>query len=253
MRKLGIMVLLFFVCGCGTMDIQTKVDTTVKLGSQEEKIVEKSAEEVVETEKTEVKENIEITNEAVVEEKEKEKQVMTKQKDVTVSIETNKGTINLKLFTKEVPLTTANFINLAINGYYDGLMFHRVIDNFMIQGGCPLGTGTGGPGYTFADEFKTDLRHDKAGILSMANAGPGTNGSQFFITHLETPWLDNRHSVFGEVVSDEDMDVVNKIKQGDNIVKVTVNGDYQAVLDEKKEDVAGWTEVLTEGGYIKKD
>lgn len=252
MRKLGLMILLVFVCGCGTLDVQTKVDTTVKVGQEEMKTEEKVKEDIVKTEQEEVK-NIEINKETTAVEKEKEELEMTKQKDVTVSIETNKGTINLKLFTKEVPLTTANFINLAVNGYYDGLNFHRVIDNFMIQGGCPLGTGTGGPGYTFADEFKTDLRHDKAGILSMANAGPGTNGSQFFITHLETPWLDNRHSVFGEVVSEKDLEVVNKIEQGDNIIKVTVNGDYQAVLDEKKDEVSAWTEVLSDGGYIKKD
>jgi peptidyl-prolyl cis-trans isomerase B (cyclophilin B) len=106
------------------------------------------------------------------------------------AIETNKGTIRLTLFAEQPPMTVANFVNLAQRGFYDGLTFHRVIPNFMIQGGCPLGTGTGGPGYRFGDEFSVDLRHDAPGKLSMANAGPGTNGSQFFVTHVPTPHLD---------------------------------------------------------------
>lgn len=233
MRKLGLMILLMFVCGCGTSSVQMKAEKTIKL---DDKI-----------------EEVKTTNEAATAAKEKEEAEMEEQKDVIVSIETNKGTINLKLFTKEVPLTTANFINLILNGYYDGLNFHRVIDNFMIQGGCPYGTGTGGPGYTFSDEFKADLKHDKPGILSMANAGPGTNGSQFFITHVETPWLNNRHSVFGEVVSDEDMDVVNSIEGGDAIVKVTVSGGYKSLLEEKSEQIEEWNEDLKEAGFIKED
>jgi Peptidyl-prolyl cis-trans isomerase (rotamase) - cyclophilin family len=104
-------------------------------------------------------------------------------------IKTNKGTIKLKLFYEQTPITVSNFINLAIRGYYNNLSFHRVIDNFMIQGGCPLGTGTGGPGYNFQDEFNDNLKHNKPGVLSMANSGPGTNGSQFFITHIETPMV----------------------------------------------------------------
>ncbi|MGH9333813.1 MAG: peptidylprolyl isomerase, partial [Vicinamibacteria bacterium] len=116
------------------------------------------------------------------------------------TIETNKGTIRLQLHDDKVPKTVANFEKLAGQGFYDGLKFHRVIPDFMIQTGCPQGTGTGGPGYKFADEFHKELRHDGAGVLSMANAGPGTNGSQFFVTHVPTPWLDNKHSVFGRVV-----------------------------------------------------
>ena len=135
-------------------------------------------------------------------------------------IETNKGQIKLKLFSKETPITVANFINLSKRGYYNGLNFHRVIDNFMIQGGCPQGTGIGGPGYDFEDEFIDSLKHDKPGILSMANAGPGTNGSQFFITHKETPWLDGKHSVFGNVIVG--LDVVNAIAQGDEMEYVVV-------------------------------
>ena len=116
---------------------------------------------------------------------------------LVASIETSKGTIKIDLFADETPMTVANFVNLAQRGFYDGLNFHRVIANFMIQGGCPLGTGTGSPGYRFGDEFVPSLRHDAPGKLSMANAGPGTNGSQFFITHVPTPHLDNAHTVFG--------------------------------------------------------
>ena len=146
-------------------------------------------------------------------------------------IETNKGKIKIKLFDKEAPLTVANFINLSKRGYYNDLSFHRVIDNFMIQGGCPLGTGTGGPGYDFEDEFNPSLTHDKAGILSMANAGPGTNGSQFFITHLETPWLDNNHTVFGEVLDKDDLDIVNQIVQGDKMISIEIVEDFSPSQD----------------------
>ena len=124
-------------------------------------------------------------------------------------METNKGTIRLDLYPDKTPVTVANFVNLAQRGYYDGLNFHRVIADFMIQGGCPEGTGTGGPGYKFDDEFHPDLRHDGPGVLSMANAGPNTNGSQFFITHVACPHLDGRHSVFGKVL--EGQDVVDSI------------------------------------------
>jgi len=136
------------------------------------------------------------------------------------TIETNKGTIKLQLHDDKTPKTVANFEKLATDGFYDGLKFHRVIPDFMVQTGCPLGTGTGDAGYKFDDEFHADLKHDGPGILSMANAGPGTNGSQFFITHVKTDWLDGKHSVFGRVV--EGQDVVDKIAQGDVMEKVTV-------------------------------
>ncbi len=136
-----------------------------------------------------------------------------------ISIETSKGTIKLALFADKTPKTVENFSKLSKDGFYDGLEFHRVIPDFMVQGGCPEGTGTGGPGYQFEDEFHPELRHNKPGILSMANAGPNTNGSQFFITHVPTPWLDDKHSVFGEVT--EGQDIIDSIEQGDKIVKVT--------------------------------
>ncbi len=136
-------------------------------------------------------------------------------------IETNRGTIEIELYDDKVPKTVANFEKLVAKGYYDGLKWHRVIDDFMIQGGCPEGTGRGGPGYTFEDEFDDQLKHDVPGVLSMANAGPNTNGSQFFITHVPTPWLDGKHSVFGKVTSG--LDVVNDIRQGDKISKITVS------------------------------
>ena len=135
-------------------------------------------------------------------------------------IETDKGSIRLELHDDKVPKTCANFEKLAGEGFYDGLTFHRVIDNFMVQAGCPQGTGTGGPGYQFDDEFHNDLKHTGPGILSMANAGPNTNGSQFFITHVATPWLDGKHSVFGRVL--EGQDVVDTIRTGDKMVKVTL-------------------------------
>ncbi|MAQ43635.1 MAG: peptidylprolyl isomerase [Candidatus Marinimicrobia bacterium] len=139
-------------------------------------------------------------------------------------IKTNKGIIKINLFYDETPVTVSNFINLCNRGYYNNILFHRVIDNFMIQGGCPLGLGTGGPGYEFDDEFHPDLKHDSAGILSMANAGPGTNGSQFFITHLKTPWLDNHHTVFGKTIDEESLAVVNNIIQGDKIETIQIIG-----------------------------
>ena len=155
-------------------------------------------------------------------------------------IETNRGTINLDLFAEEAPVTVASFVNLSINNFYDGLKFHRVISNFMIQGGCPLGTGTGGPGYRFEDEFNKNLRHDGPGILSMANAGPGTNGSQFFITHLATPHLDDAHTIFGKVVSKSDQSTVDSIEQGDEIETISIEGDYQQILDKCSERIQEW-------------
>ena len=140
-------------------------------------------------------------------------------------IKTKKGTIKLNLYYDEAPITVTNFVNLSNKGYYDNLSFHRVIDNFMVQGGCPSGTGTGGPGYQFEDEFHPDLNHNKPGVLSMANSGPGTNGSQFFITHLETPWLDNKHTVFGSVVDADSQKIVNNISQGDKIENIEIKGE----------------------------
>lgn len=137
------------------------------------------------------------------------------------TIKTNRGDIRVELYEEKVPKTVANFEKLAGDGFYDGLKFHRVIDEFMIQTGCPQGTGTGGPGYTFEDEFHKDLKHDGPGVLSMANAGPNTNGSQFFITHVATPWLDGKHSVFGRVI-DDGQKVVNAVQQGDKMEKVTI-------------------------------
>lgn len=159
-------------------------------------------------------------------------------------IETNKGTIHLKLFADKTPVTVGNFVNLAQRGYYNGLKFHRVIPDFMIQGGCPFGDGRGGPGYKFQDEFVKDLRHSKPGILSMANAGPQTNGSQFFITHVDTPWLDDNHTVFGEVVSADDQAVVNKIAQGDKIISIAIEGDASELLKGIAPLVTKWNAVL---------
>jgi cyclophilin family peptidyl-prolyl cis-trans isomerase len=127
------------------------------------------------------------------------------EKQYTATLETDKGDITIELFADKTPRTVNNFVFLAREGYYDGTIFHRVISDFMAQGGDPTGTGRGGPGYRFEDEFHPQLRHDKPGILSMANAGPNTNGSQFFITHVPTPWLDNRHSVFGQVTQGLDV------------------------------------------------
>lgn len=160
---------------------------------------------------------------------------------LTAVLDTSKGSIEIELTADKTPVTVANFINLAKRGYYNGLTFHRVIPDFMIQGGDPEGSGRGGPGYTFKDEFDPALRHDRPGILSMANAGPGTNGSQFFITHVPTPWLDGKHSVFGRVTSGQD--VVNAIQQGDRIKTVTIKGDVESVLTRVPE-VANWNNVL---------
>jgi peptidyl-prolyl cis-trans isomerase B (cyclophilin B) len=163
--------------------------------------------------------------------------------DVNAVIHTNKGDIKLRLFAGKAPATVANFVNLANRGYYDGLTFHRVIPNFMIQGGCPNGTGTGGPGYRFEDECTPELKHDAPGKLSMANAGPGTNGSQFFITHVETPWLDGRHTVFGEVLGADDQAVVDAIAVGDTIASISLEGE-DAVLDDQADRVQAWNKVL---------
>ena len=159
---------------------------------------------------------------------------------IQARIETSKGSIHLNLFAEQAPVTVANFVNLASRGYYDGLQFHRVIADFMVQGGCPQGNGRGGPGYQFEDEFDATLRHDRPGRLSMANAGPGTNGSQFFITHVPTPWLDDAHTIFGEVVGDSDQTVVDAIAQGDNINGIEITGDSAGLLSAQSGRVEEW-------------
>lgn len=162
--------------------------------------------------------------------------------DIRIVLTTTKGDIEGTLFAGKTPMTAANFLNLAKRGYYDGLTFHRVIPNFMVQGGDPLGTGTGGPGYKFGDEFNVSLRHAKPGIFSMANAGPGTNGSQFFITHVPTPWLDGKHSVFGEVTKGQD--VVNAIVKGDKIKSIQVLDSTDALFAAQAANLAKWNAVL---------
>ena len=159
-------------------------------------------------------------------------------------IETDKGAIRLRLFADEAPVTVGNFVNLARRGYYNNLMFHRVFADFMMQGGFPAGDGRGGPGYRFGDEFVKELRHDRPGILSMANAGPETNGSQFFITHVATPWLDDKHTVFGEVTSEIDQGIVNAIAQGDKIHSVTIEGDISELMEKVHTYVDKWNAVL---------
>ena len=169
---------------------------------------------------------------------------MSAENKIIATIETTKGNIRLELFGKAVPFTVANFVNLSQRKFYNNLKFHRVIADFMVQGGCPSGTGTGGPGYRFQDEFTRELRHDVPGVLSMANAGPGTNGSQFFITHVPTPWLDGKHSVFGKVLTDQDQKVVNSIQQGDKIIQVTIEGDLSALNEKTKGKVDEWNTAL---------
>ncbi|MBX7144008.1 MAG: peptidylprolyl isomerase [Oligoflexia bacterium] len=165
-----------------------------------------------------------------------------KAEPLSVTLETSKGTIELALTPDKTPMTVANFVNLCQRGFYNGLTFHRVIPDFMIQGGDPSGNGTGGPGYKFQDEFTPALKHTGPGILSMANAGPGTNGSQFFITHVATPWLDGHHTIFGHVTKGQE--VVNAIRQGDKIVKATVHGDTKALFAQEKSTLDQWNSVL---------
>ena len=171
--------------------------------------------------------------------------------DVKVVIKTEKGDIHLDVYASQVPLTAANFLNLAKRGYYDGLKFHRVIPDFMIQGGDPTGTGGGGPGYKFEDETLQSLQHDSAGILSMANADRGkrpysnrgkTNGSQFFITHGPTPHLDGLHTVFGKVTQGQD--IVDAIRQGDKIETIEVVGDTEALFTKMKDRLDEWNKIL---------
>jgi len=162
---------------------------------------------------------------------------------IKAEMHTSKGVINIELYAGHAPVTVSNFINLANRGYYDGLNFHRVIPDFMVQGGCPQGSGTGGPGYQFEDECNPDKKHDRPGVLSMANSGPSTNGSQFFITHIKTPWLDGRHTVFGAVVSTEDQVVVDAIRAGDNLDSINISGG-ESLLESQAEKVAQWNAKL---------
>ncbi len=155
--------------------------------------------------------------------------------------DTARGPIKIELYPDKAPLTVANFVNLAKRGFYNGLSFHRVIPDFMIQGGCPEGSGRGGPGYRFEDETGNGVKHER-GVLSMANAGPNTNGSQFFITHVATPWLDGKHTVFGKVV--EGLQVVDAVKGDDELRSVKIEGDTDAVLAAKADRVAEWNKVL---------
>ncbi len=174
----------------------------------------------------------------------KEKKMKPSYPALSATIKTTKGDIAVTLFPDQAPLTVLSFVNLSKRGFYDNLTFHRVIRGFVIQGGCPLGTGTGGPGYRFKDEFSPDLRHNKPGILSMANAGPNTNGSQFFITHVPTPHLDDRHSVFGEVKDSKDQEIVDSIAVGDRINTIIIEGDYSRLAEDHKQDLQKWNEVL---------
>jgi len=163
-------------------------------------------------------------------------------KDIRIVMSTTKGDIEATLTASKTPITVANFLNLAKRGYYDGIVFHRVIPNFMIQGGDPTGTGRGGPGYRFGDEFHADLKHDTAGIFSMANAGPGTNGSQFFVTHNATPHLNGKHSVFGKVTKGQD--IVNKIAKGDKIKGIKILDSTDALFAANKANLEKWNAVL---------
>ena len=153
-----------------------------------------------------------------------------------------RGPIKVELYPDKAPLTVANFVNLAQRGFYDGLSFHRVIPDFMVQGGCPEGSGRGGPGYRFEDETSNGVKHER-GVLSMANAGPNTNGSQFFITHIKTDWLDGKHTVFGKVI--EGLEVVDSVAGGDAINSVKIEGDASAVLAAKADRVTEWNRHLS--------
>lgn len=165
---------------------------------------------------------------------------------LNAKIKTSKGDINLRLLPEVAPITVTNFVHLSRRGYYDGLKFHRVIADFMIQGGDPTGTGAGGPGYQFGDEFKQEVVFDVPGKLAMANAGPGTNGSQFFITHVPTDWLNYKHTIFGEVVAPEDQEVVNKVQQGDIIETIEITGDVEKFLEANKEMTEEMDKILAQ-------
>ena len=160
---------------------------------------------------------------------------------LTAKFETDRGALEIALYPDKAPVTAANFVNLVRRGFYDGLSFHRVIADFMIQGGCPEGTGHGGPGYQFKDETNNGLVHER-GALSMANSGPNTNGSQFFITHVPTTWLDGKHTVFGHVISG--MDVVDSVVQGDVIQSIKMDGSIDAILADQADLLTEWNRIL---------
>lgn len=162
--------------------------------------------------------------------------------DIRIILTTSKGNIEATLKPSKAPVTVANFLNLSKRGYYNGITFHRVIPEFMIQGGDPTGTGRGGPGYQFEDEVKSGLKHDQPGILSMANAGPSTNGSQFFITHVATPHLDGRHTIFGAVTKGQD--VVNAVSQGDTIEKIEILDPTDELFTAQKSRIDEWNKIL---------
>ena len=166
----------------------------------------------------------------------------SKMKDIRIVMKTGKGNIELTLFPSKTPVTCASFLNLAKQGKYDGIVFHRVIPNFMIQGGDPTGSGRGDRGYKFEDECVPELRFDKPGLLAMANAGPGTNGSQFFITHVPTPWLDGKHTIFGAVTKGQD--VVNAIAQGDKITSIEILDPVDELFAAKADRIAQWNAAL---------
>ena len=165
--------------------------------------------------------------------------------DIRIIVKTDKGDIEGVLYPSKAPVTVANFLNLAKRGYYNGITFHRVIPNFMVQGGDPTGTGSGGPGYRFEDECTPELKHDKPGIFSMANAGPGTNGSQFFITHVPTPHLDGKHTVYGSVTTGQD--VVNAIAEGDKITSIEILDPTDELFTAESKRLAEWNAVLDKG------
>ena len=165
--------------------------------------------------------------------------------DIRIIVKTDKGDIEGVLYPSKAPVTVANFLNLAKRGYYNGITFHRVIPNFMVQGGDPTGTGSGGPGYRFEDECTPELKHDKPGIFSMANAGPGTNGSQFFITHVPTPHLDGKHTVYGSVTTGQD--VVNAIAGSDKITSIEILDPTDELFTAESKRLAEWNAVLDKG------
>lgn len=161
-----------------------------------------------------------------------------------VKFTTNKGEININLLPEKSPVTVVSFVNLVKNGYYNGLKFHRVIEDFMAQGGDPTGTGMGGPGYRFEDEVDNGLDFSVPGKLAMANAGPGTNGSQFFITTVPTEWLNGNHTIFGEVISDSDLEVVKLLSNNDVMERVEIEGDVKEILDTYKDRISQWNLIL---------